>query len=150
MRLLMAHPTMWRENISMPTGQIDQPLPFPDIGDVARPLLVRLARREAMRQEIRRDVERMVAIGGSLELPTADDLDAVLAHQTADPTQADAKDQFVQLLGHARPAHSSAGAERGYGPGSPYAWRPRSETRIRRQRWQRWQRVRLPRYSAIY
>ena len=85
-------------------GQIDPTLPRPDIGDVARPLLVRPARGKVLLQEIRRDVEGVVAVGGALELPAADDLDAVLAHQSAHTALADADAQLIQLLGHARPA----------------------------------------------
>ena len=62
------------------------------------------ARHEVLQQEIRRDVERTVAVGGALELPAADNLDAVLTHQTANATLADPDAQFVQLLGHAWPA----------------------------------------------
>lgn len=46
----------------------------------------------------------MVAVGGAPELPAADSLDAVLAHQTANTALTDADAQLVQLLSHARPA----------------------------------------------
>lgn len=85
-------------------GQIDPTFPRPDIGDVACPLLVWPARGEVLLQEIRRDVEGVIAVGRALELPAADDMDAVLAHQPAHPALADADAQLVQLLGHARPA----------------------------------------------
>ena len=85
-------------------GKINQALARPDIGDGTSPLLVRPARSEVLLQEIRRDVERMVTVGGAFERPAADDLDAVLAHQTASAVLADADAQLFQLLGHARPA----------------------------------------------
>ena len=85
-------------------GKVNPTLPHPDIGDVTSPLLVRPARGEVLLLEVWRDVERMVAIGRALELPAADDLNAVLAHQTADPALADADAQLVQLLGHPWPA----------------------------------------------
>ena len=44
-------------------GQIDPAFARPDIGDVARPFLVGLARSEILLQQIRRDVERVVAVG---------------------------------------------------------------------------------------
>lgn len=49
-------------------GQIDPTFLRPDISDVARPLLVRRARREVLLQEIRRDVEGVIAFGRALEL----------------------------------------------------------------------------------
>lgn len=85
-------------------SQINPPLPRPDIGDVACPLLVRPPRIEVLPQEIGRDVEPVVTVGGSLELPATDDLDTVLAHQTAHPALADTDAQLVQLLGHPWPA----------------------------------------------
>ena len=48
----------------------------------------------------------MVTVGGPLELFAADDLNAVLTHQTANAALADADAKFVQLLGHARSAVS--------------------------------------------
>ena len=36
-------------------------------------------------------------------LDYGDDLDAILAHQTSDPTMAHLHSQFLQFLGHARP-----------------------------------------------
>lgn len=85
-------------------GQINPALTRPDVGDVARPLLVRGTRRKVLLQEVRRDVEGVIAVGGALELAAADDADAVLAHQTAYPTLSDPQAQLVQLFGHPRPA----------------------------------------------
>ena len=82
-------------------GQIDPTFPCPDISDVARPLLVRPARGKVLLQEIRRDVEGVIAVGGALELSAADDLDAILAHKSPDTALADADAQLIQLLGHA-------------------------------------------------
>ena len=53
------------------------------------PLLVRPARGEVLLQEIRRDVEDVVAVGRALELAAANDLTAVLVHQTPDAALAD-------------------------------------------------------------
>ena len=50
-------------------------------------------------QEIPRDVEGVVAVGGALELPAADDLDAILAHKSPDTVPSDTKTQFIQFLG---------------------------------------------------
>ena len=46
------------------------------------------------------DVEGIIAVGGALELSASDDLDAVLAHQTAHPALAGADAKLVHLLGH--------------------------------------------------
>ena len=42
--------------------QIDPAFARPDMGDVARPFLVGMARSEVLLQKVRRDVERMVAV----------------------------------------------------------------------------------------
>lgn len=55
-------------------------------------------------QEIRRDIEGVIAVGRALELAAANDANAVLAHQTAHAALADPQAKLVQLLGHARPA----------------------------------------------
>lgn len=81
-------------------SQIDPALPRPDIGDVVGPLLVLPARCEILLQEIRRDVEGVIAVGRALEHSASDDLDAVLAHQTTHSALADTDAQLVQLLGH--------------------------------------------------
>ena len=82
-------------------SQINPPLARPDIGDVACALLVRPARSEVLLQEIRRDVEGVIAVGRALELSAADDLDAILAHKSPDTALADADAQLIQLLSHA-------------------------------------------------
>ena len=43
-------------------GQIDPTFACPNIGDVTGPFLIWLARSEILLQEIRRDVERVVAV----------------------------------------------------------------------------------------
>ena len=73
----------------------------PDIGDVARPLLVRPARGKVLLQEIRRDVEGVVAVGGALERAAADDLDAILAHKSPDTALSAMNAQLIQLPGDA-------------------------------------------------
>ena len=60
-------------------SKIDPALAGPDIGDVACPLLVRSARSEVLSQEIRGDVEGVIAVRRALEFAAADDLDAVQA-----------------------------------------------------------------------
>ena len=81
-------------------GQINPALTRPDVGDVARPLLVRGTRRKVLLQEVRRDVEGVIAVSGALELAAADDPDAILAHKPPDTPLSDTNAQLVQLLGH--------------------------------------------------
>ena len=54
--------------------------------------------------------EDVIAVGGALELAGANDLNAVLTHQSPDAALANLHTQFVQLLGHARPAVPSVAA----------------------------------------
>ena len=68
--------------------KLNPTFPRPDIGDVARPLLVRRARREVLLQEIRRDVESVIAVGDGLELPCPDNLNALQALQPPQPALA--------------------------------------------------------------
>lgn len=42
----------------------------------------------------------MVAVGGALELPDADDLDAILPHKSPDTALSDMNAQPIQFLGH--------------------------------------------------
>jgi hypothetical protein len=81
-------------------GQINPALARPDIGDVAGPFLVGLARSEILLQEIWRDVECMVAVSRCLEFMGSDHANCVLPHQTAYPAVPDAQAQLVQLFRH--------------------------------------------------
>ena len=50
-------------------GEIQPPLPGPDIADIARPFLVGPICREVTIQQVRRDVERVVAVRRRFEFP---------------------------------------------------------------------------------
>ena len=61
---------------------------------------IRPARGKVLLQEIRCDVEGVIAVSGALELAAADDPDAILAHKPPDTPLSDTNAQLVQLLGH--------------------------------------------------
>ena len=65
--------------------QINPALPRPDIGDVAGPFLIGLARREILLQEIWRDVECVVAVCSRFEFMGSDHTNRVFPHQSAYP-----------------------------------------------------------------
>ena len=81
-------------------GQIYPAFPRPDIGDVAGPFLIWLARSKILLQEIRRDVECVVAVGSSLEFMSSDNADRVLPHQAPHSAEPDAQAQLAQLFRH--------------------------------------------------
>jgi len=68
------------------------------------PFPVRAIRREVSFQEVRRDVEAVVAVCRRLELPVSFHRNAVLTHQTADAAVPHIQPQLLQFLGHARTA----------------------------------------------
>ena len=84
--------------------QIDPPFARPDIGDVACPLLVGLARGEVLLQEIRCDVELVVAVRSCLEFMSSDHRNGILPHQTTHPAVPDTHPQLVQFFRHPGPA----------------------------------------------
>src|SRR6056297_3390124 len=84
--------------------QIQPALLGPDIADVTRPFPVRAGCREVPVQQVRCDVEAVVAVRGRLELPVPSNRNAVVTHQASDAAVADWQAQLFQLLGHAWPA----------------------------------------------
>ena len=81
-------------------GQINPALARPDIGYVASPFLVGLARSEILLQEIRRDVECVVTVGSCFEFMGSDHTNRILSHQTPYPAVPDAQAQLIQLFSH--------------------------------------------------
>ena len=71
---------------------------------ITSPFLVRAIRSDILIQQVGRDVERMVAICCGLVFLGPDDLDAVLAHQTAHTPVTDVQPQLLQLFGHPWPS----------------------------------------------
>src|SRR6056297_3915410 len=84
--------------------QIQPALLGPDIADVTRPFPVRAGCREVPVQQVRCDVEAVVAVRGRLELPVPSNRNAVITHQASDAAVADWQAQLFQFLGHAWPA----------------------------------------------
>lgn len=85
-------------------SKIKPSLTRPHVADVARPFLIRRIRMEVPVQQIRGNVERMVAVSGHLEFLGAFDTDTILAHQSTDPPMADVQAKLFQLLRHSWPA----------------------------------------------
>lgn len=63
--------------------QIQPSLASPDVADVARPLLIGSIRCEVTIEQVRRNVERMIAVGRRLEFARSFNGDPVLAVQTS-------------------------------------------------------------------
>src|SRR6056297_99459 len=84
--------------------QIQPALLGPDIADVTRPFPVRTGCREVPVQQVRCDVEAVVAVRGRLELPVSPSRNTVITHQAPDAAVADLQAQLFQFLGHAWPA----------------------------------------------
>ena len=85
-------------------GQIEPFLAGPDIGYITRQLLFRATRREVTIQQVRRDIELMIAIGRCLVFTRADNRNVILLHQSTDAPMADIQTKLFQLFGHARTA----------------------------------------------
>src|SRR6056297_1360651 len=81
-------------------GQIQPSLLGPDIADVACPFLVWATSSEVPVQQVRRDIESVIAVGRSLELLVPLHRNAVFVHQAADAPMANIKAQLLQLLCH--------------------------------------------------
>jgi hypothetical protein len=84
-------------------GQIDPAFARPDIGDVADPFLVGLARSKIPLQEIWRDVEYVIAVGSCFEFMGSHNANRVLAHQTPHPAVPNTQAHLVQLFRHSGP-----------------------------------------------
>src|SRR6056297_187048 len=67
----------------------------------ARPFPVRTDCREVAIQQVRSDVEAVVAVRGRLELLVPPDLNAIFLHQAANAAVAHGQSQRLQFFGHA-------------------------------------------------
>ena len=81
-------------------SEIEPALPRSDIADVTRPFLVGAIRREVPVQQVRCDVEAVVAVRGRLELLVPPDLYPVLFHQSANPAMTHSQSQPFQFFRH--------------------------------------------------
>ena len=84
--------------------QIQPSLAGPDVTDIACPFLVWSICCELTIQQVRRDVERVVAVCGRLEFMCPFNDDPVLAHQPPDPPMTDIDPNLLQFFGHSWPA----------------------------------------------
>ena len=75
-------------------SQIEPTFTRPYIADVPRPFLVGLIRMGVAVQQVRRDVERMVAVGRHLVFLGAFDTDTILTHEPADAAVANVQTQL--------------------------------------------------------
>lgn len=75
----------------------------PNVADVASPLLVWLTCSEVPIQQVRRNVELVVAIRCDLVFAGSHDRHTVLTLQMTDTTMADIQASLLQLFCHARP-----------------------------------------------
>jgi len=66
--------------------QIEPTLTGPDIADINHPLLIGSIRREVPIQQVRCNVELVIAVRRNLVFARSDNGYAVLAHQSPDPT----------------------------------------------------------------
>jgi hypothetical protein len=80
--------------------QIQPALAGPDVADIARPFLVGPIRREVTIQKVWRDVERVIAVRGRLELARSFNGDPVFAHQATDAPVSDIDTDLLQFFGH--------------------------------------------------
>lgn len=80
--------------------QIQPTLTGPELVDVARPFLVRPGRTEVPIQQVRGDVERMIAVCGRLELARSFNSNPVFAHQATDAPVPDIDTDLLQFFGH--------------------------------------------------
>ena len=98
-------------------SQIQPTLTGPDVADIARLLpgnglpanherafLVRPSRTEVTVQQVRCDVERVIAIRRRFEFACSFNNDPVLAHQTPHTSMPDIDADLLQLFGHSRAA----------------------------------------------
>ena len=81
-------------------GEVKPALLGPDIADVTGPFLVRVLCGEVPIQQVRRDVEAVVAARGRLEFLVSLHGYAVLAHQHGNTTMTGIQAQFFQFFRH--------------------------------------------------
>src|SRR5687767_4348865 len=70
-------------------GQIQPALPGPYVADIGAPLLIGALGREVLAEQVRRDRQAVMTVGGALETALLPGLQAVLAHQPGCPPPTD-------------------------------------------------------------
>ena len=114
-RLLTAQPITRRECRSRTTARYSQPSRVarqaseapprgrPDITDINNPFLVGPIRYKVAVQQVRRDIELVIAIRSHLVFARSDHRYTVLAHQSANTPMTDFQPQFFEFLCHPGP-----------------------------------------------
>jgi len=82
--------------------QMQSPLAGPDVADITRPFLVRSISREVTIQQVRRSVERVIAVRRRLEFSCSFNDELVLPHQPHDPAVPHIDPNFLQFFSHSR------------------------------------------------
>lgn len=85
-------------------SQVEPPLLGPHIAHVTGPFLIGGIRVEISVQQVRRDIEAVIAVRRRFELLVSLHLNTILAHQPADTAMPYVKAEFLQLFSHARSA----------------------------------------------
>jgi len=84
-------------------GQIQPTFARPDITDINNPFLVGPIRCKVAVQQVRRDVELVIAVRSYLVFARSDHRYTVLAHQPANTPMTDFQPQFFEFLRHPGP-----------------------------------------------
>ncbi len=84
--------------------QIEPALPGPDVADVTRPFLVGLIGSEIALKQVRRDVERVIAVRRRLEFTRSFNDNSVVSYRPPDAPVSHFDPNFLQFFGHARAA----------------------------------------------
>jgi hypothetical protein len=82
-------------------SKVEPSLAGPDVRDITGPFLVGRTRREVLVEQVRRDVEPMIAVGRCLVFARAHNTNAVIPHQSADTPMTDGEAQLLELFRHA-------------------------------------------------
>ena len=85
-------------------SQIQPAFPGPGIADVTGPFLVSAISSEVPVQQVRRDIETVIAVGRGLELLVSLHLNAILLHQATNAAMPDIKTEFLQFFRHSGPS----------------------------------------------
>src|ERR671911_914744 len=82
-------------------GQVQPALTRPDVRDIRVPILVRTVCREVLLEQVGRDREGVMAVGGAFEAVLLPGLETILAHQPGGAASPDRQALVLQLAGHA-------------------------------------------------
>ena len=90
-------------------SQIQPALLGPDKADINNPFLIGRCSRKVAVQQVRCNIELVIAVRGDLVFAGSDNGDSVLTHQPANTAVADIKAQLLQFLRHSWPPIAAQG-----------------------------------------